>query len=80
MCCLSGSIAVDLLPMCTLAQPRVFYALAKDGLLPQRFLDTDSSGSPRFATSKVVLARRIVSSKSFSMGWDGAGHHMSHDV
>jgi len=45
--------------MCTLAQPRVFYALAKDGLLPQRFLDTDSSGSPRFATYATGLLLMI---------------------
>merc|ERR1712194_644748 len=32
------------------AQPRVFYALAKDGILPRKFLDVDSVGSPRFGT------------------------------
>jgi len=35
--------------MCFLAQPRVFYALAKDGLMPRALLDLDSHGNPRFA-------------------------------
>lgn len=35
--------------MCFLAQPRVFYALAKDGLMPSAFLDLDGSGNPRFS-------------------------------
>jgi len=35
---------------CFLAQPRVFYALAKDGLLPKSFLAVDSRGNLSFAT------------------------------
>mmetsp|Transcript_70144 Transcript_70144/g.195139 ORF Transcript_70144/g.195139 Transcript_70144/m.195139 type:complete len:540 (+) Transcript_70144:48-1667(+) len=36
--------------MCFMAQPRVFYALAKDGLLPKRFLEVDAQGNLRFAS------------------------------
>lgn len=36
--------------MCFLAQPRVFYALAKDGLLPAKFLEVNAQGVPCFAT------------------------------
>jgi len=36
--------------MCFLAQPRVFYALARDGLLPKKFADLDAHGEPWFAT------------------------------
>eukprot|EP00435_Cladocopium_sp_Y103_P065868 s1551_g27.t3 len=36
--------------MCFLAQPRVFYVLARDGLLPKKFADLDAKGEPWFAT------------------------------
>merc|ERR1711972_164002 len=36
--------------MCFMAQPRVFYAVAKDGLMPRRFLSVDERGNPRCAT------------------------------
>ncbi|CAE8732576.1 unnamed protein product [Polarella glacialis] len=45
--------------MCFLAQPRVFYALAKDGLLPARFLEVDHTGAPRFATQATGLLLMI---------------------
>lgn len=36
--------------MCFLAQPRVFYALARDGLLPQKFAELNDANEPWFAT------------------------------
>ncbi|CAJ1390166.1 unnamed protein product [Effrenium voratum] len=36
--------------MCFLAQPRVFFALARDGLLPCRFAELNEAGEPWFAT------------------------------